>query len=67
MAKQIVYGDSSRQGILRGVNSLANNLGSTATGVDSHATGSRSSNGFAKPDDDCSARRYSTGQSRTAD
>src|SRR3954464_12138303 len=24
MAKQIVYGDSSRQGILRGVNSLAN-------------------------------------------
>ena len=24
MAKQIVYGDSSRHGILRGVNSLAN-------------------------------------------
>src|SRR5438094_5022140 len=24
MAKQIVYGDSSRQGILRGINSLAN-------------------------------------------
>src|SRR4026208_1467640 len=24
MAKQIVYGDSSRQGILRGVNSMAN-------------------------------------------
>ena len=24
MAKQIVYGDASRQGILRGVNSLAN-------------------------------------------
>ena len=24
MSKQIVYGDSSRQGILRGVNSLAN-------------------------------------------
>jgi chaperonin GroEL len=24
MAKQIVYGDSSRQGMLRGINSLAN-------------------------------------------
>ena len=24
MAKQIVYGDDSRQGILRGINSLAN-------------------------------------------